>query len=155
MKVYAGLDVGKGELVVWVMGEGLRRFRNEAGGIREMREWLRAEGVKQVVCEATGGYERGVVAGLKGSGVAVHVAHPTRVRGFAQALGRGAKTDPMDAEVLAHYGAMMKVEGEEEGDGASEELREVLGRRQQLVQQRVQGTQSAGEGASGGEQEVL
>ncbi len=138
MKEYAGIDVGKRELVVWVLGKGLGRFRNEAGGIREMRKWLRAEGVTQVVCEATGGYERGVVEGLKGSGVAVHVAHPTRVRGFAQALGRGAKTDPMDAEVLAHYGAMMKVEGQEEGDGASEELREVLGRRRQLVQQRVQ-----------------
>ena len=92
---------------------------------------------------------------MKGSGVAVHVAHPTRVRGFAQALGRGAKTDPMDAEVLAHYGAMMKVEGQEEADGASEELREVLGRRQQLVQQRVQELNRLEKGLKGSEQEVL
>ncbi len=142
MKVYAGIDVGKRELVVSVLGKGVRRYRNEAGGIGEMRKWLRTEGVTHVVCEATGGYERGVARGLAGSGVAVHKAHPPRVRGFAQALGRGAKTDPMDAEVLAHYGAMMQVEGEEEeeeeGDSASEELREVLGRRRQLVEQRVQ-----------------
>ena len=58
MKVIAGIDVGKRELVVSVLGKGLRRFRNEAGGIGELRKWLRAEGVEQVVCEATGGYER-------------------------------------------------------------------------------------------------
>lgn len=138
MKVIAGIDVGKRELVVSVLGKGLRRFRNEAGGIGELRKWLRAEGVEQVVCEATGGYERGVEEGLRGRGVAVYKAHPTRVRRLAQALGREAKTDPIDAEVLAQYGAMMKVEGQEEGDSASEELREVLGRRRQLVQQRVQ-----------------
>lgn len=138
MKVFAGIDVSKRELVVWVLGKGARRYGNEAGGIGELRKWLRAEGVTQVVCEATGGYEKGVVEGLKRSGMAVHVAHPTRVRGLAQALGRGAKTDPLDAEVLAQYGAMMKVEGQEEADRASEEVREVLGRRQQLVQQRVQ-----------------
>lgn len=137
MKVIAGIDVGKRELVVSVLGKGSGRFRNETEGIREMRKWLRGEGVTQVVCEVTGGYEKGVVEGLRGSGVAVHKAHPTRVRALARALGREAKTDPIDAEVLAQYGAMMKVEGEEE-DRGSEELREVLGRRRQLVEQRVQ-----------------
>ena len=103
-----------------------------------MRSWLEAEGVGQVVCEATGGYERGVVEGVGASGIAVHIAHPTRVRGFAQALGQGAKTDPLDAQVLALYGEVFEVEGQPAPDDACRQLREVVGRRQQMVQHRVQ-----------------
>ena len=138
MKVVEGIDVGKRELVVWVSGSGARRFANQADGIKALRDWLRAEGVTQVVCEATGGYEDRVVEGLRAGEMAVHVAHPTRVRRFAQALGQGAKTDPLDAQVLALYGEVFEVEGQSEQDRASRELREVVGRRQQLVQQRVQ-----------------
>ena len=138
MKVIAGIDVGKRELVVWVSGSGARRFANEAEGIKALGEWLRGEKVTQVVCEATGGYEDRVVEGLRAGEMAVHVAHPSRVRSFAQALGQGAKTDPLDAQVLALYGEVFKVEGQPEQDSASRELREVVGRRQQLVQQRVQ-----------------
>ena len=138
MKVVAGIDVGKRELVVWVSGSGARRFANQADGIKALRDWLRAEGVTQVLCEATGGYEDRVVEGLRAGEMAVHVAHPTRVRRFAQALGQGAKTDPLDAQVLALYGEVFEVEGQSEQDRASRELREVVGRRQQLVQQRVQ-----------------
>ena len=138
MKVVAGIDVGKRELVVSVSGGAVRRFENQAGGIRALRDWLGAEGVTQVVCEATGGYEGGVVERLRAGEMAVRVAHPNRVRSFAQALGQGAKTDPLDAQVLVLYGEVFEVEGQPVPDGASEELREVVGRRQQLVQQRVQ-----------------
>ena len=138
MKVIAGIDVGKRELVVWVSGSGARRFGNQAEGIKALGEWLRGEKVTQVVCEATGGYEDRVVEGLRAGEMAVYVAHPSRVRSFAQALGQGAKTDPLDAQVLALYGEVFKVEGQSEQDSASRELREVVGRRQQLVQQRVQ-----------------
>ena len=99
---------------------------------------FRGEKVTQVVCEATGGYEDRVVEGLRAGEMAVYVAHPSRVRSFAQALGQGAKTDPLDAQVLALYGEVFEVEGQSEQDSASRELREVVGRRQQLVQQRVQ-----------------
>ncbi len=135
MKVVAGIDVGKRELVVSVSGGAVRRFGNQAGGIRVLRNWLRAEGVTQVVCEATGGYEEQVVERLGAGGMAVHVAHPPRVRSFAQALGQGAKTDPLDAQVLALYGGVFEVEGQSEQDSASRELRGVVGRRQQLVQE--------------------
>ena len=64
MKVIAGIDVGKRELVVWVSGSGARRFGNQAEGIKALGEWLRGEKVTQVVCEATGGYEDRVVEGL-------------------------------------------------------------------------------------------
>ena len=138
MKVVAGIDVGKRELVVAVTGGEVRRYRNEAVGIEGLGQWLGAEGVTQVVCEATGGYERAVVEGVWARGIAVHVAHPTRVRGFAQAMGQGAKTDPLDAQVLALYGEVFEVEGQGPAAGARRELREVLSRRQQLVQHRVQ-----------------
>ena len=137
MKIVAGIDVGKRELVVSVSGGPVRSFKNEAGGIRGLAEWLRTEGVEQVVCEATGGYERGVVQGLKARGLAVHRAHPSRVRSFAQASGQGAKTDRLDAQVLVLYGEVFEVEGQPVRDSAYEELREVVGRRQQLVEQRV------------------
>ena len=138
MKVVAGIDVGKRELVVSVSGGPVRRYGNQAGEIKVLREWLRSEGVTQVVCEATGGYEGRVVEGLRAGEMAVHIAHPTRVRGFAQALGQSAKTDPLDAQVLALYGEVFEVEGQVAQDSASRELREIVSRRQQLVQQRVQ-----------------
>ena len=138
MKVVAGIDVGKRELVVSVSGGPVRCFKNQAGGIRGLKEWLVAEGVGQVVCEATGGYERELVRGLGAGGeMAVCVAHPSRVRSFAQASGQGAKTDPLDAQVLALYGEAFELEEQPVRDGAREELREVVGRRQQLVGQRV------------------
>lgn len=148
-KVVAGIDVGKRELVVWLTGRGARRFGNQAEGIRALRDWLRADGVTQVVCEATGGYEGRVVERLRADGMAVHVAHPNRVRSFAQALGQGAKTDPLDAQVLAMYGEMFEVEGQSAPDSASRELRELVGRRQQLVQQRVQERNRLEKGLSG------
>ena len=123
---------------MWVRGSVARRFANEAEGIKALGDWLRGEKVTQVVCEATGGYEDRVVEGLRAGEMAVYVAHPSRVRSFAQALGQGAKTDPLDAQVLALYGEVFEVEGQFEQDSASRELREVVGRRQQLVQQRVQ-----------------
>ena len=137
MKVVAGIDVGKRELVVSVSGGPVRSYKNEAGGIEGMADWLRSEGVTQVVCEATGGYEREVVKRLGARGMAVSVAHPSRVRRFAQASGQGAKTDPLDAQVLARYGAVFELAEQPVRDGAWEELRDVVGRRQQLVGQRV------------------
>ena len=60
MKVVAGIDVGKRELVVWVSSSGARRFANQAEGIKALRDWLRAEKVTQVVCEATGATRAGL-----------------------------------------------------------------------------------------------
>ena len=56
------------------------------------------------MCEATGGYERLLVSRLRKAEIAIHVAHPTRVRAFAKACGYEAKTDPRDAQVLSRYG---------------------------------------------------
>ena len=75
---------------------------------------------------------------LRESELSVHVAHPNRVRSFAHVLGQGAKTDPLDAQVLARYGETFELPSQSPRDGATLELREAMSRRQQLVAQRVQ-----------------
>ena len=92
----------------------------------------------QVVCEATGGYERVVVQRVRVTDLAMSVAHPTKVRAFARAVGQGAKTDPLDAQILAHYGEVFELPVEAAQEEASEEVRALLGRRQQLLDQRTQ-----------------
>ena len=91
MKIVAGIDVGKRELVVSVSGGPVRSFKNEAGGILSVGGVACTEGVEQVVCEATGATSGGW-SRVKARGLAVHRAHPSRVRSFAQASGQGAKT---------------------------------------------------------------
>ena len=137
-KVVAGIDVGKQELGVCVADAPVQRFANQETGITALLTWLRTQGVTHVVCEATGGYERPMVSRLRSSAVSVHVAHPNRVRSVAQALGQGAKTDPLDAQVLARYGETFELPSPSPRDDASLALRDAVSRRQQLVEQRVQ-----------------
>ena len=91
-----------------------------------------------MVCESTGGYERGVLEGLECSGIFVWVAHPLRVRALAQAYGQEAKTDALDAQMLSRYGEMFEPEDVHILSESEQSLREVIRRREQLVSQRVQ-----------------
>ena len=137
MDTVAGIDVGKNSLVV-ALDEGRgRRVANTPAGIEALRQWLGARGVTRVVCEPTGGYERAVVQAVQADGVPVLVAHPTRVRAFARAAGTEAKTDRLDAQVLARYGTVMPPAAAPPPDPARDALRDLLGRRQQLVEDRV------------------
>ena len=137
-KRVAGIDVGKQALAVSVARGPGRQFPNTNAGLTAMLAWVRGQAVTQVVCEATGGYERLVVQRLRGTELAVSVAHPTKVRAVARAVGQGAKTDPLDAQLLAHYGEVFEFPGEAAQEAASEEVRALLGRRQQLLDQRTQ-----------------
>ena len=106
-------------------------------------EWLAAQAVELVVCEPTGGYEEPMVRGLRQGGIPVHMAHPNKVRAFARASGRMAKTDRLDAQVLSRYGEVFASAETPEGAASGEEpereeLRALLRRRRQLVDQRVQ-----------------
>lgn len=139
VKRVAGIDVGKRELAVSIAVGPVRCYPNTAPGITALLAWVQSDGVTQVVCEATGGYERQVVGRLREAALPVHVAHPAKVRAFAQALGQSAKTDALDAQVLARYGELLALPVHQAVQSpGGEELREVLGRRQQLVEQRVQ-----------------
>ena len=104
MKVVAGIDVGKTHLDVSVSAGRVCRFDNTPAGISALVGWLERAGATDAVCESTGGYEREVVRRLQSTAVSVHVAHPNRVRHFARAAGYQAKTDGLDAQMLARYG---------------------------------------------------
>ena len=140
MTVAIGVDVGKANLDVSVSEGPVVRFANTKPGITKLLKYLEKHDVKLVVCEATGGYERALVNRLREAEVAVHVAHPTRVRAFAKACGYEAKTDPRDAQVLSRYGRVFPEAqvSRDEFDPEREELRDILNRRRQFVAQRVQ-----------------
>lgn len=136
----AGIDVGKASLDVWAGSGPVQRFDNTQEGITALKEWLEGQGVELAVCEPTGGYERQLVRGLREAGLGVHLAHPNRVRAFAKACGYEAKTDVLDALVLCRFGQAFALEQSPQREMEPEraELKELLRRRRQLVEQRVQ-----------------
>ncbi|MDE0405123.1 MAG: IS110 family transposase [Nitrospira sp.] len=137
-KHVAGLDVGKHDRAVSLARGPVRRFPNTPPGVTALAAWVRRHAVTHVECEATGGYERLLVQRLRRTEVAVSGAHPTKVRAFARSVGQGAKTDPLDAQILAHYGEVFDLPVEAAQEEASAEGRALLGRRQQLLDQRTQ-----------------
>ena len=139
MIVVAGVDVSKATLEVSVSEGPVLRFDNSATGIRRLLRHMERMGVNKAVCESTGGYERLVVGKLREAAINVQVAHPVRVRAFARACGYEAKTDPLDAQVLSRYGVVFTESdtAQPEVDPDREELRQLLSRRRQLVEQRV------------------
>ena len=150
MKVVAGMDVGKASLDVSVSAGPVRRFENTLAGFAVLGAWLTRQGATEVVCEPTGGYERAAVRWLQRTGVSVHVAHPNRVRSFARAAGHHAKTDALDARMLARYGAIFPMPRPLDKEVDREVVQDLLRRRKQLVQQRVQESQRLDKGQTEG-----
>lgn len=138
MKVVAGIDVGKTTLDGSVSAGRVRRFANTPSGITALVGWLERHGVTDVVCESTGGYERALVRRVRALAFSVHVAHPNRVRHFARAAGYQAKTDGLDAQMLARYGQAFPLPNTVAQQADSEALQDLRRRRKQLVDQRVQ-----------------
>ena len=102
--VYYGMDVAKATLELADPAGG-QTFPNTPRGHGQLLVWLTAQsGPAQIVCEATGGYERAVVMALHAAAVTVCVVNPRAVRDFARAQGRLAKTDRIDARVLRDFG---------------------------------------------------
>src|ERR1700679_4170542 len=93
--VYAGLDISKAPLQLHCQNQQYA-LPNTPGGHRRLLQILRPVPGTQVVCEATGGYERAVVAALHAADLAVSVVNPAQVRYFALAQGGRAKNDPLD-----------------------------------------------------------
>jgi len=108
---HAGVDVSKERLDValWPGGEGWT-VRHDQPGIDAVVRRLRSERVALVVLEATGGLETALLAALGAAGVGVVRVNPRQVREFARATGRLAKTDRLDAEVLARFAAQVQPE---------------------------------------------
>ena len=98
--VYCGVDVAKAYLDA-AIGKQKRRLANDATGHWQLINWIKQiEAQVQVICEPSGGYERGLIRALVGAQVKVSLVQANRVRQFARAAGILAKTDSIDAEVL-------------------------------------------------------
>ena len=104
-RTYVGIDVSKDRLDVAVLGKRREtQVENSPEGIARLVEQMQELQPELIVVEATGGYQRGVVDALFHAGLCVAVVNPTRVRQFARACGLLAKTDKLDAQLLAVFG---------------------------------------------------
>lgn len=132
---YIGIDVSKAhlDLAAHLSGEPWRVTNDEAG-ISVVVTHLRGLQPTLVVVEPTGGLELPLTAALAAAGVPVAVINPRQVRDFAKATGRLAKTDRLDAQVLAHFAHAVQPTPRPLPDAQTQELAALLARRQQLVQ---------------------
>jgi len=112
-------------------------YPNTSEGIRALLSDLKQCGMDIVVIEATGGLQRQVASALAGAGLAVAVVNPRQVRDFARASGQLAKTDQIDAQVLALFGLRIQPQPRQLPDAAALELTDKLARRGQLIEMRV------------------
>jgi transposase len=129
-----GIDVSKARLDVAVGSTGsVRGFDNDAEGHADLVAHLRAAAPARVIVEATGGYERGVVAAMAAAGLPVIVLNPRRAREFARAAGVLAKTDKLDAKVLALYAEALKPPPRPLSSEKQRALEDLVARRAQLV----------------------
>lgn len=132
--VVVGIDVSKARLDVAVLPSGEAwSCGNDEAGIKDLVERVRVFRAGLVVLEATGGYELGVTMALAEQEIPLVVANPRQVRDFARATGRLAKTDSLDAHMLALFGQRVAPEPRPLADEAAQELRALLTRRRQLV----------------------
>ncbi len=130
-----GIDVSKDRLDVAVRptGESLI-FKRTGMGIEDLIARLGALSPQMVAIEATGGFEAVVAAGLAGAGLPVVVVNPAQVRAFAQALGKRAKTDLIDAAVIAHFAEATKPKLRQMPDEVTRLLADLVARRRQIVE---------------------
>jgi transposase len=133
-----GIDVSKARLDVHLQPAG-RSFHvpNSPDGYALLRTNLPAPGTCRIVLEATGDYERRVVAELVDAGHTVSIVNPRQIRDYAKALGLLAKTDRLDAQVIARFGADVKPRPVVKLPEKQVELDQLVTRRRQLVQLRV------------------
>jgi transposase len=140
--IYAGLDIAKLNLQLHLGGR-VHDLPNTAAGHRRLVKLLAPHASVQVVCEATGGYEREVVAALHEPQVPVSVLNPARVRHFARATGQRAKTDPIDAALLSEYGAKLQPKPTAPRTEQEQHLAELVRRRVQVLETLVAQRQQA------------
>ncbi len=133
-EVRVGIDVSKDRLDVFVRPAGSAfGVAHDDAGIDDLVARLAESGAKLVVVEATGGYERPVAAALAAAGLPVAVVNPRQARDFARATGRLAKTDKIDAEVLARFAEAVEPEPRAIPDEEARRFAEILARRRQVV----------------------
>jgi transposase len=138
MDVFVGIDVSKDRLDVHVRpgGEAFAVAR-DGKGLEELVGRLVELAPQLVALEATGGFETIAAAALAGAGLPLAVINPAQVRHFAQAVGKRAKTDPIDAAVIAHFAETVKPEPRPVPDEEARLLAELVARRRQVIEMLV------------------
>jgi transposase len=133
--ITVGIDVGKDRLDVAVhpAGEAFTVERN-AAGIEVLCGKLAALSPRIVALEATGGFETVAAAALVAAGLPVVVVNPAQIRAFAKAIGQRAKTDPIDAAVIAHFAEATNIEPRPLPDEATRLLADLVARRRQIIE---------------------
>lgn len=137
-EIFVGIDVGKTWLDIAIWGsDETWQVSNDASGIDKIIDLLVKSSPTLVAVEATGGYEQLVVQALLLRGFAVAVINPTRVRALAKATGRLAKTDTIDARLIAEYAFKIQPEALAPQEAAQMRLKALVSRREQLVDMRT------------------
>jgi transposase len=137
-QVFVGIDVAKAQLDIALRPTGTRwTVSNDDAGITDLVIRLQGIGPQLIVLEATGGYQRAVVAALAAAALPVVVVNPRQARDFAKATGQVAKTDALDARALAHFAEALRPTPRPVPDAQTEELRALLARRRQLIAMRT------------------
>lgn len=132
--VVAGVDVSKENLDVCILPLGItKRFSNDESGCTELAEALLAAAPTRVIFESTGGLEMLAVGMLSAASLPVVIVNPRQIRDFAKACGLLAKTDKLDAKVIALFGQKIEPEIRPLKDEAAQELSALISRRRQLV----------------------
>jgi transposase len=143
--MFIGIDVSKAVLHVAVhpSSEGWQAA-NDPGEIEALVRRLKMLSPVLIVVEATGGYENAVVAALGAEGLPIVVVNPRQVRDFAKATGKLAKTDRIDAHILALFAERVRPELRELKSEAAQELDALLARRRQILEDDPGGAEPAG-----------
>ena len=134
MGLFAGIDVAKDKLAVALSSGQEWSCANDARGITLLVERLEAANPALVVLEATGGYEEELLAALIAAGIETRRVNPREVHHFARAAGQLAKTDRIDARMLALFAERIRPPARAVSDPEREQLKALVGRRSQLLQ---------------------
>lgn len=137
-QICVGIDVAKDRLDVHVRpsGEAFTVTRDHEG-LSALTDRLNAIGPSLIVMEATGGFEVTVAAALSAARLPLAVVNPRQIRDFARATGQLAKTDALDAAVIAHFGEAVRPQARPLRDAQAQELAELVGRRRQVIEMMV------------------
>jgi transposase len=134
-ETYVGIDVGKKWLDVSLWGEdAVWRVANDEAGVAEVIERMAGVTPQLIAIEATGGYEQLVAQGMLLKGLSVAVVNPTRVRALSKATGKLAKTDVIDARLIAEYACKIQPIAQASKEANEIQLKALVTRREQLVE---------------------
>jgi transposase len=134
-KNFVGIDIAKDKFDVVVLPTAEHRtFDNQPTGHQQFLNWLSARGSCLLILESSGGYERALIYAAQDAGWEVVLANPRQVRDFAKGQGQLAKTDHLDAAILARFGQLVPLRTLEKTPEKRRELEDLIVRRRQLVQ---------------------